>query len=166
MAPPSRTRQWWESRPLALAEAALVGALWFLWIRVPVWRARYRARGERERLSEAGRFRLFGAACRRGRAPEAYAALLDWIRMLRPGNRDWRVSAGDGDFAIEVGRLEHLLFAGARGAPERWNGEKLLAAAARLRRVESGAGSDRLDHLPPLNPVLAAGFMVDQQESR
>ena len=166
MAAPSRTREWWQSRPLALAEAALVGALWFLWARVPVWRARYRARRERERLSEAGRFRLFGAACRRGRAPEAYAALLDWIRMQPPGNRDWRVSAGDGDFAIEVGRLEQLLFAAARSVPERWNGEKLLAAAARLRRVESGAGSDRLDHLPPLNPVLAAGFMVDQQESR
>ena len=88
------------------------------------------------------------------------------MRILRPGDRDWRERAGDGDFAGEVGRLEHLLFAAARDVPERWNGEKLLAAAARLRRVESGAGSDRLDHLPPLNPVLAAGFMVDQQESR
>jgi hypothetical protein len=38
--------------------------------------------------------------------------------MQRPGNRDWRVSAGDGDFAIEVGRLEQPLFAPARRVPE------------------------------------------------
>jgi hypothetical protein len=164
VAAPSRARQWWESRPLALAEAALVGALWFPWMRVPVWRARYRARRERERLSEPGRFRLFGAACRRGRAPEAYAALLAWIRMLQPGDRDWRVSADD-DFSVEVGRLEQLLFGGARGVPERWNGEKLLDAAARLRRFGSGAGAGHAGHLPPLNPVVATGFILDQQES-
>lgn len=149
--PPPQRRNWRRTAAVGATGVLALGAAGWLGKRLPRWLRRYAAHRARVAASEPARFAHFERACRRGIPGDAYPALLQWMRCRPPGvTGDWR-RTGHPSFEDQVRLLEEALF--APGAPTRWNGRALAAAAAHLRQPSRGDAlpwpSRRLSALNP-----------------
>ena len=144
-------------KPVEGSAAAMLGLLLLIWLAVRVTpRIIREVRAWRTRVvhSEPYLFRKCVRACCQNDAPEAYAQMLRWLRLLRPGLSlcDFVEKARSQELAAEVDALGEAVYAHP-DERARWTGSGLARQLKQVRR-ETDLSKPEYKTLPAMNPAL------------